>query len=72
MLLRPGLPPAGALDQWALELKWDGMRAREDPGEVTARSLVVSFAHRISVTLGLVTGSLVFASARSLGTAEPP
>ncbi len=47
MLLRPGLPPAGALDQWALELKWDGMRAREDPGEVTARSLVVSFGHRI-------------------------
>jgi bifunctional non-homologous end joining protein LigD len=28
MLLRPGLPPAGALGQWALELKWDGMRAQ--------------------------------------------
>ena len=28
MLLRPGLPPAGAQDQWALELKWDGMRAQ--------------------------------------------
>src|SRR3954465_9751462 len=28
MLLRPGLPPAGARDQWALELKWDGMRAQ--------------------------------------------
>src|SRR3954447_12926570 len=28
MLLRPGLPPAGALEQWALELKWDGMRAQ--------------------------------------------
>jgi ATP-dependent DNA ligase len=28
MLVRPGLPPAGALDQWALELKWDGMRAQ--------------------------------------------
>ena len=28
MLLRPGLPPAGALDQWALELKWDGMRGQ--------------------------------------------
>jgi hypothetical protein len=27
MLLRPGLPQAGAQDQWALELKWDGMRA---------------------------------------------
>ncbi|MEA2166981.1 MAG: bifunctional non-ous end joining protein LigD [Solirubrobacteraceae bacterium] len=28
MLLRPGLPPAGARQQWALELKWDGMRAQ--------------------------------------------
>jgi bifunctional non-homologous end joining protein LigD len=28
MLLRPGLPPASAQDQWALELKWDGMRAQ--------------------------------------------
>jgi bifunctional non-homologous end joining protein LigD len=28
MLLRPGLPPAGARDLWALELKWDGMRAQ--------------------------------------------
>jgi bifunctional non-homologous end joining protein LigD len=28
MLLRPGLPPAGARDQWALELKWDRMRAQ--------------------------------------------
>src|SRR3954471_2150442 len=28
MLLRPGLPPAGARDQWALELKWDSMRAQ--------------------------------------------
>jgi bifunctional non-homologous end joining protein LigD len=28
MLLRPGLPPAGVRDQWALELKWDGMRAQ--------------------------------------------
>jgi bifunctional non-homologous end joining protein LigD len=28
MLLRPGLPPAGARHQWALELKWDGMRAQ--------------------------------------------
>jgi bifunctional non-homologous end joining protein LigD len=28
MLLRPGLPPAGARDRWALELKWDGMRAQ--------------------------------------------
>jgi hypothetical protein len=28
MLLRPGLPQAGAQDQWALELKWDGMRAQ--------------------------------------------
>jgi bifunctional non-homologous end joining protein LigD len=27
MLLRPGLPPIGAQGQWALELKWDGMRA---------------------------------------------
>jgi bifunctional non-homologous end joining protein LigD len=24
----PGLPPAGARDQWALELKWDGMRGQ--------------------------------------------
>jgi bifunctional non-homologous end joining protein LigD len=28
MLLRPGLPPVSDLDQWALELKWDGMRAQ--------------------------------------------
>jgi bifunctional non-homologous end joining protein LigD len=28
MLLRPGLPPAGAPDEWSLELKWDGMRAQ--------------------------------------------
>src|SRR3954462_6685505 len=28
MLLRPGLPSADARDQWALELKWDGMRAQ--------------------------------------------
>ena len=28
MLLRPGLPPAGQNDLWALELKWDGMRAQ--------------------------------------------
>jgi bifunctional non-homologous end joining protein LigD len=28
MLLRPGLPPASDLEQWALELKWDGMRAQ--------------------------------------------
>jgi bifunctional non-homologous end joining protein LigD len=28
MLLRPGLPPASARDQWALEVKWDGMRAQ--------------------------------------------
>lgn len=28
MLLRAGLPPAGGRDQWALELKWDGMRAQ--------------------------------------------
>src|SRR3954465_5073496 len=28
MLLECGLPPAGARDQWALELKWDGMRAQ--------------------------------------------
>jgi bifunctional non-homologous end joining protein LigD len=28
MLLRPGLPPADARDQWVLELKWDGMRAQ--------------------------------------------
>ena len=28
MLLRPGLPPTGAQDRWALELKWDGMRAQ--------------------------------------------
>jgi bifunctional non-homologous end joining protein LigD len=28
MLLRAGLPPACARDQWALELKWDGMRAQ--------------------------------------------
>jgi bifunctional non-homologous end joining protein LigD len=28
MLLRPGLPATGAQDQWALELKWDGMRAQ--------------------------------------------
>src|SRR3954453_13295059 len=27
MLLRPGLPPAGSAD-WALEVKWDGMRAQ--------------------------------------------
>src|SRR3954447_13060779 len=28
MLLECGLPPAGARDRWALELKWDGMRAQ--------------------------------------------
>src|SRR4051795_12393736 len=28
MLLRPGLPAPDARDQWALELKWDGMRAQ--------------------------------------------
>ena len=28
MLLRPGLPKAAARDAWALELKWDGMRAQ--------------------------------------------
>jgi bifunctional non-homologous end joining protein LigD len=28
MLLRRGLPPAGARDEWVLELKWDGMRAQ--------------------------------------------
>jgi bifunctional non-homologous end joining protein LigD len=28
MLLRPGLPHANAQHQWALELKWDGMRAQ--------------------------------------------
>ena len=28
MLLRPGLPPAAQRDRWALELKWDGMRAQ--------------------------------------------
>src|SRR3954447_25367167 len=27
MLLRPGLPPADSAD-WALEVKWDGMRAQ--------------------------------------------
>src|SRR3954462_5467870 len=27
MLLRPGLPPAGSAN-WALEVKWDGMRAQ--------------------------------------------
>ena len=28
MLLRPGLPPAGQAKEWALEVKWDGMRAQ--------------------------------------------
>src|SRR3954447_22372515 len=28
MLLGSGLPPADARDRWALELKWDGMRAQ--------------------------------------------
>src|SRR3954465_4989075 len=28
MLLECGLPPAGDRDRWALELKWDGMRAQ--------------------------------------------
>src|SRR4051812_10651271 len=28
MLLRPGLPVAAACEQWALEVKWDGMRAQ--------------------------------------------
>ena len=28
MLLRPGLPSNGERDRWALELKWDGMRAQ--------------------------------------------
>jgi ATP-dependent DNA ligase len=28
MLLRPGLPLADQRGRWALELKWDGMRAQ--------------------------------------------
>src|SRR3954447_26036580 len=28
MLLGSGLPPADARDRWALEVKWDGMRAQ--------------------------------------------